>query len=126
MDNKDKLIISKLLKLASKRQQILVKMAQTVPTDDSKANIEYLKSAWQTAALNSGVEVASTPTVNYTPPAQVDGTDLSGNYTVSGEIAANKRELMLRQFKNQIKSQKPELDGKVSTIFNDPTTPRPV
>lgn len=127
MDTKDKLIINKLLKVALKQQKILMKLAQAVPADDSQANIQYLKGAWQTAALNSGVTEVLSPTVQHTPGStNPDGVVIGDNYMVTGEMPINKRELMLRQFKNQIASQKPELDGKVSTIFSDPSTKQPV
>lgn len=125
MSDNNKLILRKLVALAEKQQKILVKLAQAAQ-DDSQANIQYLKSTWQTACLNSGVPGA-TPTVQYTPGnQQPDGVTIEGNYMVTGEIPVASREKFLRTFKAQIVAQKPELDGKVSTIFKDPTTPQPV
>lgn len=120
MNNKEKEILTKLVALAEKQQKILVKLAQ-VAQEDTQANVQYLKSTWQTAALNSGVP-GRTPDVQYTPGStQDDGVVIGGNYMVTGEVPAASRDKFLQTFKAQIASQKPELDGKVSTIFKDPT-----
>ena len=125
MNNKEKQILSKLIALADKQQKILVRLAQAAQ-DTPEALTSYLKNTWMTAALNSGV-TGATPTVKYTPGSQTaTGETIGDNYMVTGECPVAAREKMLRQFKAQIASQKPDLDGKVSTIFQDPTTPQPV
>jgi hypothetical protein len=117
MNSKDKLIISKLIKVAEKQQNALTKLSQVAQGDP--ATVKYLQGAWQTAALNSGVTAVSTPTVTYQGSQPAAGNVTMGeSYTVSGEIPVQNRELMQRNFDNQIKAQKPDLT--VSTIFKDP------
>lgn len=115
-------VIEKLFTIASKQQKTIVTLAQLNQGADPET-IFYLKSAWQTSALNSGVTAVSTPNVSFSGGGQVDNVTVGEKYTVSGEIPAQFREKMLQAFKTQISSQKPDLDGKVSTIFNDPVTP---
>jgi len=112
--------MKKVLAVLQKQQTVLKKLAQAAPQqEDVEANKAYLKQTWQVAALNSGVE-GHTPQVTYTPGSNVNGGVVSeGGYTVTGPVPANKRELFNKQFYNQIKSQKPDLDGKVSTIYQD-------
>lgn len=124
MDSKDKLILSKLLSLATKQQKIITKLAQAQATGaepDVEANKAYLQSAWQTAGMNSlpGTPIG-TPTVTYTPGGMNGTVRIEGNYMLTGEIPADKREKFQATLNTQIKTQKPELDGKVSTVFKDP------
>jgi hypothetical protein len=122
MNSKEKQIISKLLKIAENQQKILSKLAQ-VSQEDVEGNKTYLKSTWQTAGLNSGITAMKDPYVQYTPgTTDPSGTITGSNYTLTGEIPVNKREQFLNTFKTQIKTQKPDLEGKVSTIFKDPAT----
>lgn len=124
MNSKDKQIIEKLLSLATKQQKVLTKLAQANAqyAQNVDANKEYLKRTWQTAGLNTGISAMSTPTVEYTAGGPgADGITIGDNYVVSGVIPANQREKFLATFKAQVSAQKPELDGKVSTIFKDPT-----
>jgi DNA-directed RNA polymerase subunit F len=118
MKSKDKLIISKLLAIAEKQQKALNKLAQVGQADPE--TLQYLKSTWQTAALNSGVTESHTPEVSFTPGSQHDGVNIGESYVVKGAIPQKTRELFDKNFKNQVKTQKPELDGKVSTIYLDP------
>jgi len=120
MNSKEKLIIQKLLAIAEKQQKVLTKLAQA--GEDVEANKAYLKQAWQTAGLNTGISEMWTPTVEFTPggPSSTDpGVTLDGNYVVTGAVPVTQREKFLRTFKAQVASQKPDLDGKVSTIFKD-------
>lgn len=121
MNSKEKLIITKLLSVAERQQKTLMKLAQVTEADPGI--VQYLKSAWQTAALNSGVTSVSSPSITFKPgSAEAEGVMVGENYMVTGECPADKREAMQKNLSNQIKSQKPELDGKVSTIFTDPTS----
>lgn len=122
--------LKKVLSVLQKQQVILKKMAQAQQLDVESTK-QYLKNAWQTAGLNAGITEMSTPTVNYNPGADVgDPTQLvtvDGSYTISGPIPAKLREKFNQTFYAQIKSQKPELEGKVSAIYNDlPTNNRTV
>src|SRR5574338_498112 len=112
MNSKEKLIIQKLVSLATKQQKILTKLAQ-VAQDNSQANIQYLKDAWTTTAVNTGFE-GHTPEVSYTPPAESNGVTLGEKYTLKGPVPANLREKFDRQFKAYVGGQKPDLAGKVS------------
>jgi len=107
MNDKDKMILSKLLKIASNQQKILSRLAQV-----QDPNIAYLKSAAQITAANSGFN-ASHVEVTATPGGQ--GTDPSvqtmGGYTikVSGAPPKNDiREKFTRQLKAMVASQKPD------------------
>lgn len=116
--------LKKVLAVLQKQQVILKKLAQTTPPENVEENKNYLKTTWLTAGLNSGISQMSNPNVSYTPPADVgyeDGStvNVAGNYMVSGPIPANLREKFNQTFQAQIKAQKPELDGKVSAIFQD-------
>lgn len=115
---KDKLIIKKLLTIAEKQQKALNKLAQVGQADPEA--IQYLKSTWQTAALNSGVTESHSPEVSFTPGSQHDGVNIGESYVVKGVIPQKNRELFDKNFKNQVKTQKPDLDGKVSAIYLDP------
>ena len=120
MNPKDKKIIEKLLSLAEKQQKILTKLAQAAQ-EDIEGNKAYLASAWQTAGANMGVPT-SNPTVEYKEPepGSDPGVTLGSSYVVTGPIPANARNKFVTTFKAQISAQKPELDGKVSTIFTGP------
>lgn len=122
MSTKENLIIGKLVKIAQKQQSTLIKIAQAATgTQADPEVVRYLKSAWQTAALNSGVATAATPDVTFIPSStNADQVTLGESYTLKGEIPASNRDTFSRNLQNQIKAQKPELDGKVSTIFLDP------
>lgn len=122
MNSKEKLIIERLLALATKQQKVLTKLAQAnMQQNETEANKGYLKQTWQVACLNSGVP-GHTPTVEFTPGnTSADGVTVEGNYMVTGEVPAAQREKFDRTFKAQIAAQKPDLDGKVSVIFKDPS-----
>lgn len=116
MNSKDKLIISKLVKLARNQQKILEKLAQMTPDP----NIEYLKNAWTTAAVNSGVTTVATPEVEFTPGKDQDNVQIGETYTIYADGIPSDNELrkkLMDTFKTQVKSQKPDLDGKLGIIF---------
>lgn len=115
---KDKLIIKKLLTIAEKQQKTLNKLAQVGQADPE--TLQYLKNTWQTAALNSGVTESHSPEISFTPGSQHDGVNIGEGYVVKGAIPQKNRELFDKNFRNQVKSQKPDLDGKVSAIYLDP------
>lgn len=113
----NKEIINKLVKIAIKQQKILTKLAQMA--QETINNKSYLKNVWQTAGLNSGISVMSSPHVEYVPGELSNNITTSGSYTVSGSIPTNQRERFSKTFKAQIAAQKPELDGTINLIFND-------
>lgn len=122
MSSKDQLILEKLLKLAEKQQKVLTKLAQAVQ-EDIEANKQWLSSAWNIAAVNSGVVGSSPESIEYVP----GGTDpnkpnvtISSTYTVTGVVPVNAREQFKRNFERHIATAKPELDGRVGMIFKDP------
>lgn len=121
MTPQEKQIIRKLLALATKQQKVLTKLAQM--QEDVEGNKSYLKNTWQTAGLNTGISEMMSPTVEYRPggPASTEGVTTGSNYVVTGTIPVAQREKFLKTFKAQVVAQKPELDGKVSTIFKDPS-----
>lgn len=109
--------MGKLLKVAESQQKILQKLAQIAVQDP---NIDYLKRAWQTAAVNSGAGQSVTPTIEATPGRTEGDVHIGETYTVyAADVPANNdlRRKLLDTFKAQIKSQKPDLDGKVGVIF---------
>lgn len=113
--------LKKVLAVLQKQQVILKKLAQAAPAQgDVEQNKQYLKTTWQTAGLNAGVTSMSTPTVTFQEGSQSDdGVTIEGSYVVTGPIPANLREKFNQTFRAQIAAQKPELDGKVSAIFQD-------
>jgi hypothetical protein len=123
MNSKEQKIISKLFAIAEKQQKILMKLAQ-VQSNEVEANKQFLKTIWQQAGSNVRVPE---PEVTYTPGSNDEANGhaivTSDNYTVTGEVPEDFRPQFLEVFKNTISSQKPELDGKVSTIFKDVTAP---
>jgi hypothetical protein len=121
MSTKEQIVISKLVAIADKQQSTLVKLAQAVSgTQPDPETVKYLKSAWQTAALNSGVTSVATPDVTFNPTGESSGGATMGeNYVLKGDIPANNREIFTRNLQNQVRNQRPDLDGKYSTIFTD-------
>lgn len=122
-------VLRKILALVQKQQDILKKIAQSADMGGhqaaSNSEIEsYLKSAWQTAGANSGITQMSSPSVSFTPGAGVgdnssDMINVASTYTVSGNIPVQFREKFNHNFYNQIKSQKPELEGRVHAIYSN-------
>jgi hypothetical protein len=123
MNEKEKVIITKLLKIASKQQKVIHKLAQAQPLAQVgfDPNEEYLKNAISAAAANAGVKTPISAFVRSTAGSQNDTTKVEGTYTVmvSGMDQAdnNLKQNFMNIYKAQIKSQKPELDGKVSVLF---------
>jgi enolase len=122
----EKAIIAKLLDIAKKQQQAIHKLAQaqglsapSVSTPDP--NLAYLKTAVSAAATNSGVTVPIGADVTSTAGAQQGNIAIEGTYTVNvrgmAQVDEKTKENFLKTYKNQIKAQKPELDGKVSIFF---------
>lgn len=120
------LLAQKLLKIAQNQQKILEKLAQTAPPTNQMEDVEgtkkYLSSVWQTAGLNAGVVQMSNPFVTYTPGSKSEsGAMMEGGYMVRGPIPAAQRQKFQDTFNRQLQTQKPELQGRVSTMFDDPT-----
>ena len=123
MNEKEKAIITKLLSIASKQQKVIHKLAQVQPLAQVgiDPNEEYLKKAILAAAANAGVKTPISALVRSTAGSQNDTTKIEGIYTVmvSGMDQAdnNLKQNFINVYKTQIKSQKPELDGKVNVLF---------
>ncbi len=124
MDSTEHLIIKKLIKIFANQQKVLAKIAQLADADeDVEATKKYLQEVWMTAGVNSGLRV-ETPEVTYV----AGSTSNTGNrtivqssqYNLVGAIPASDRQKFSDTFDAQIKSQKPELDGRVGVIFTDP------
>lgn len=124
MSNKDQAILEKLVKIASKQQKILQRLAQTDPNAQAEA---YLRSAAQVAAANSGF-TASNVSATYRggSTGSTDGSasvvTVEGGWTVSvaGAPKDNKvRQQFINQFKTQVQTQKPELAKNLSVILPD-------
>lgn len=104
MSTKNQAIIERLVKIASKQQKILERLAQ-----QQDPNIAYLQQAASVAAANSNI--------NLTVPRDVQVTGSAAQYRVSVIVPAGtsneEMDLFKRQYLNQIKVQKPQLAGKV-------------
>lgn len=117
MNNKEKIILSKLLKIASNQQKILERLAQ-----GQDPNVAYLKSAAQITAANSGFN-ASQVDVTATPGSETGaGVQVMGGYTVkvSGAPQDNvTREKFIRQLKTMVSTQKPDQPelSNISVVF---------
>jgi len=108
MNEKDKLILGKLLKIASNQQKILTHLAQA----QQDPNIQYLKQAAMVTAANSGFSATDVQvTANATnSPAPTSNITISGGYTVkvSGAPKQNEvREKFIRQLRAFVAAQKP-------------------
>lgn len=110
----------KIVAILEKQQVAIKKLAQQENVEENKS---YLKSAWQTAGLNSGITQMSTPRVTYQAGADVS---LSGEisttpdrYIISGFIPVKFREKFNKTFFDQVRAQKPELGDKITTIYED-------
>ncbi len=124
MNDKEKIILGKLLKIAANQQKILTRLAQQDP------NISYLKQAAMVTAANSGfnathVEVTANPgTTIEDPVPNPASTTVEGGYTVkiAGAPKQNElREKFIRQLKTMVSTQKPDQPelSNLSVIFTD-------
>lgn len=118
MNDKEKLILNKLLKIASSQQKILVALAQ-----QQDPNIAYLKSAAQITAPNSGFNASS---VEVTPqpgsPSSDAGVTLAAGYVVKvggAPPSEEVRQKFIRQLKGMVAAQKPDQPAlaNLSVIF---------
>ena len=111
MNNKEKLIIQKLFKIAQNQQKVLTKLAQT--TEDPI--LDYLKRAGTEAAANSGLTISSIWAVH----------SGNGSYTITVNGAAKGnavRQKYMDILRKQIATQKPnqpELLDNLAIIFAD-------
>ena len=106
MNDNEKNILNKLLRIASNQQKILTKLAQ-----QQDPNVAYLKSAAQITAPNSGFNATS---VEVTPNPGGGGSDpsvtIASGYTVKvGGAPPNEevRQKFIRQLKGMVSTQKP-------------------
>ncbi len=108
MNNKEKLILSKLVKIAANQQKILERLAQ-----EQDPNINYLRTAAQVTAVNTNFTATSVD-VKANPGSTVGSSQspikIEGGYTVTvgGAPPQNEvREKFIRQLKAMVASQKP-------------------
>jgi hypothetical protein len=124
MDSKEKIIISKLVKLAEKQQKILTRLAQATQEEDVEGTKAYLKGAWETAALNAGITPVRSPdSIEYIAGGPVAGkphVSTGSTYTITGVIPEDKRLEFKNTFERQLAAQKQELVDRVGMIFKDP------
>jgi hypothetical protein len=119
----EKEIITKLLAIATKQQKVIHRLAQAAPSAmvGSDPNEDYLRRAVNAAATNAGVKTPVSAFVKAYAGDQKNNTNIEGTYTVivSGMSQADNalKQNFINTYKNQIKSQKPDLDGKVSVLF---------
>ena len=122
MSDKETQVIQKLIKIMSNQQKILNKLAQ----QQQDPLIEYLRSAAQVAGANSQPPMSVLADVTVNAGFQHDNVSAPSTYTASvkGVPEDNKaKQSFMDTFKRQIKTQKPELDGRVSIIFAPGTAP---
>jgi len=121
----EKEIITKLLAIAKNQQKVIHKLAQaqglaTVPVE-ADPNLAYLERAVMVAATNAGIKVPVGASVKSNAGSKQDGIIVEGTYSVNvrgmSQVDEKAKENFLQTYKNQIKAQKPELDGKVSILF---------
>jgi hypothetical protein len=122
--NNEKEIIAKLFVIAKNQQKVIHKLAQNLsaaPASDTDPNLSYLKSAVDAAATNASIRVPIGADVKFNAGSKQDGVAIEGTYSVSirgmAQSDEKTKENFLRIYKNQIKAQKPNLDGKVSIFF---------
>jgi hypothetical protein len=122
MNDKEKVIIGKLLKIASNQQKIITRLAQ----QQQDPNIQYLKQAAQVTAANSGFNATSvtvTSSAGSTDPGQASTIQVQGGYTVTVGGAPQQNELrekFIRQLRNMVATQKPNQPelANLSVIFS--------
>jgi hypothetical protein len=114
----EKEIIVKLLAIASTQQKIIHKLAQTSPADP---NLSYLERVAASAATNTGLRTPISAFVKANIGTNEGDATIESTYNViiSGmETSDNPtKEKFMTNYKNQVKAQKPELDGKINIIF---------
>lgn len=124
MNNKEKLVISKLLKIAENQQKIITKLAQTVEGHDPV--IDYINNRLVAViAANLGLQgvTAETAIISGLPAnADTDGSyhqQESPHYNthVAG-VPEPKRPEFSQAFMKQLSIQKPNLTDKVSLFFD--------
>lgn len=128
----EKAIIEKLLVIATKQQKVIHKLAQddTVRYQSARErhspgnldpNISYLKGVVDAAAPNAGVTTPVGADVKANAGSQEGGARIEATYSVSvrglDQADEKTKENFLKVYKNQIKAQRPALDGKVSIFF---------
>lgn len=121
MSDKETQVIQKLIKIMSNQQKILSKLAQA-----QDPAIQYLRDTAQVAGVNSQPPMSVIANVTTNPGSQQGDVTIEQTYTASitGVPEDNRaKQSFMDTFKRQIKTQKPELDGRVSIIFVPGTVP---
>lgn len=115
----EKEIITKLLAIAATQQKIIHKLAQTTPAADP--NLSYLERIAMSVATNTGLRTPISAFVKANTGSNEGDATIESTYNViiSGMEASDNatKEKFITNYKNQVKAQKPELDGKVNIIF---------
>lgn len=113
----EKLVIKQLLKIATKQQEIIAKLAQA-----QDPNVEYLRRVAVVAGANLNVNV----TESHVVPLEGGNTGTSAlpnGYTLHVKgVPSNLREKYIATVKAQVKAQKPDqpnLSDNLSIIFDE-------
>lgn len=119
----EKEIINRLIKIAVKQQKIIKKLAQMNPSMDAEIK-SYLKRSFPAAIANAGGSIEFGNITVDLMPGKESGNVLEPETYVVKINLINKIDNMTKQkiidnYKQQIKSQKPELDGRVSIVFTE-------
>lgn len=115
MDSKK--ILEKLFSIASKQQQMIMKLAQA-----QDPNVAYLQQTAEVAAmnLNTGLPVSVQVSLGSPGSSTGDGVQTSANYVI--RVGGLKDERQKVQFKTNldkaISLQKPELSAGISVIYS--------
>jgi hypothetical protein len=128
VNNKEKLVISKLLKIAENQQKIIMKLAQGVTENPSEGapaspqtdpNIAYLMGAIPVAAANAGINNVVVTKVDKHDSAPTDtGAVMSDTYTAQIQgITGKQGDLFKQTWDKQLAAQKPDLVGRVGFFF---------
>jgi hypothetical protein len=107
-------VLRKLVSIATTQQKVISRIAQVASLGNPPVdpNLDYLKRAVDAAMGNAGINVPLTSAVQAhgdTYTVTISGMDKMGNTA---------KEAFLKNYLNQIRSQKPELHGKVNVFFN--------
>lgn len=128
MNNKEKLVISKLLKIAENQQKIIQRLAQTVaenPSGDLASSpqgdptIAYLMGAIPVAAANAGINnVVVTKVDKHKSAPTGSGAVMADTYTAQIQgITGKQGDLFKQMWDKQLAAQKPDLVGRVGFFF---------
>lgn len=113
-------VAKQLFSIVKKQQETITKLAQMVQDQEIK---QYLDTALTTAVANSGVSSSYHSSLNKNPgQLSADGLSSEDSYVLNVSFNPaltdnNLKQKLLNNFKNFIKANRPELDGRVGLIF---------